>query len=350
MSKLFYDSLGKTTKWPNLPNLSPSSLTYEDVLLIPQNSSIASRSSVTTDLEFGPYKLTKPIISAPMDTISGERMIRELGRLGAIGTLPRGDINERLNICKRLSKEDVPCLYAIGLKNGLEEAKNLKEKGAKMILIDVAHGGMKQVRDLAKEIKTNLRLWVVAGNIVSFDQANAYKEAGIDYARVGVGPGGLCITRLVAGTGFPQLSAVFETTESGIQVIADGGIKDPGHFAKALAAGAQIAMIGSLFAGCDETPGEIIDGKKKARGQASADYMKDNAVSSGEFRAAEGISLTVPSKGPVEKVINDLMGGLRSAMTYAGAKNIKEFQDLAIFSVVSSATRQENNPWLKSLA
>lgn len=349
MSKIFYDSLGKTVKWPKLKNTQPASLTYDDVLLISQNSNINSRSNVDTKIKFGPYLLSKPIISAPMDTISGEKIIRQLAKLGAMGTLPRGDLKERMKICKRFSKENIPCLYAIGFKNGLEEAGELKKSGAKMILIDVAHGGMEQIKKLAKEIKTKLKLYVVAGNIVSYTQAVSYKKSKIDVARVGVGPGGLCITRLVAGTGFPQLSAIFETTSAGIPVIADGGIKKPADFAKAIAAGATVVMIGSLFAGCDETPGEVIRGYKNARGQASKDYMKDNEVLSGEFRAAEGISIKVPTKGPVENVINDLMGGLRSAMTYAGAVNIKDFQRKAIFSVVSPSTREENKPWLKSI-
>jgi IMP dehydrogenase len=346
VSKIFYNSLGKTLKWPRLINASPSSLTYDDVLLVPQSSNITSRENVTTKIKFGPYELTKPIISAPMDTISGEKMIRRLADLGAIGTLPRGDLSQRINLCKTFTTENIPCLYAIGLKNGFEEAKELKKAGAKMILVDVAHGGMFQVRQLAKEIKTKLKLTIVAGNIVTYTQAQEYVKDSVDIARVGVGPGGLCITRLVAGSGFPQLSAIFETTSAGIPVIADGGIKKPADFAKAIAAGASIVMIGSLFAGCDETPGEVVGGFKTARGQASKDYMKDAGVSTGEFRAAEGISIRVPTKGPAEHVINDLMGGLRSAMTYAGAENIKEFQKKAIFSIISGGTNDENKPWL----
>lgn len=349
MSKLFYSALGKTNIWPNIEN--PSSLTYDDVLLVPQNSNIESRSSVDTSIQFGPYKLTKPIITAPMDTISGEKMIRKLTKLGAIGSLPRGgDLNERLRICKELSKDNIPCLYSIGFKNGFEEARQLKENGAEMILIDVANGGMEQVKKFAQKIKRELKLTIVAGNIVTFDQAESYIEHGIDIARVGVGPGGLCITRLVAGTGFPQLSAVFETSSSKIPVIADGGIKKPGDFAKAIAAGAGIVMIGSLFAGCEETPGEIVDGFKKARGQASEDYMKDQGLISGEFRAAEGVSIKVPVKGSVENVVSDLMGGLRSAMSYAGAQSIADFQKKAVFTRVSENVREENKPWIKSIA
>jgi IMP dehydrogenase len=349
MSKIFYKALGKTEQWPNLTGANPVSLTYDDVLLVPQNSEVKSRSSVEIKVQFGPYILTKPIISAPMDTITGERMVRELARLGAIGILPRGEINERSEVCKRLSQENIPAVYAVGLKNGFEEAKILEVVGAKMVLIDVAHGGMKSVRELAQKIKKELKLWVIAGNIVTFPEAVEYKKAGVDIARVGVGPGGMCITRLVAGTGFPQLSAVFETTSAGIPVIADGGIKKPADFAKAIAAGATLVMIGSLFAGYDETPGEVKNGKKHARGQASAEYMKDNGVETGEFRTAEGIALEVSAKGPVEKLIDELMGGLRSAMTYAGAENIKDFQQKAQFCIVSSSVQSESIPWLSTM-
>jgi IMP dehydrogenase len=297
-------------------------------------------------VKFGPYTLTKPIITAPMDTISGEKMALELFKLGALGTIPRGEIKKRLEIAKKFSKDSIPAIYSVGLKDGFEEAKQLQKSGAEIILIDVAHGGMQIVKDLSKKIKKELNLFVIAGNIVSYEEALDYKKSGVDIARVGVGPGGTCITRLVAGTGFPQLSAVFETTSSGIPVIADGGIKKPGDFAKAIAAGALVVMVGSIFAGCDETPGEVINGMKVARGQASAEYMKDHGVEAGEFRAAEGISVKVPVKGPVRNVIDELMGGLRSAMTYAGAKSIDEFQRKSVFTSVSSSVGKESIPWL----
>ena len=347
MSKVFYKALGKKEDWPNVTGINPASLTYDDVLLIPQNSKIISRTNVETKIKFGPYYLDKPIISAPMDTISGEEMARELAKHGAIGTIPRGDINVRLAICEKFTKENIPAVYCVGLKNGFDEAKLLQEKGAKVILVDVAHGGMEQVKSLAKKIKKELNVYVIAGNIVNYDEANEYKRYDIDIARVGVGPGGLCITRLVAGTGFPQLSAVFETTSANIPVIADGGIKKSADFAKAIAAGASIVMVGSLFAGCDETPGEVKNGKKTTRGQASDAYMKDNGVETGEFRSAEGISVSVPTKGPVKNIVDELMGGLRSAMTYAGAETIEDFQKKSVFCVISPSTAVENTPWLK---
>jgi len=146
----------------------------------------------------------------------------------------------------------------------------------------------------------------------------------------------------VAGAGVPQMAAVLETAESGLTIIADGGIRKPADFAKAIAAGASLIMIGSLLAGTEETPGEVIGGKKKARGQASADYMKDNGVALGEFRAAEGIYTMVEVKGSAEHVIKDLAAGLRSAMSYTGASNLKEFQEKSQFVLVSKATIREN--------
>lgn len=350
MSKIFYRYLGETTTWPKLDATDPTLLTYDDVLLVPQISKVKSRSTVDTSIKFGPFKLTKPIIVAPMDTICGEKMIKELARLGALGILPRGDIKERLILCTKFTKENIPCVYAVGLKHGFEEARLLKSKGAQMILLDVAHGGLASVTKLAKLIKKELKLWIIAGNIATYPEAKAYIKDSVDIARVGIGPGGMCITRLVAGTGFPQLSAIFETTFAGIPVIADGGIKKPADFAKAIAAGAKIAMIGSLFGGTDETPGKVINGHKIVRGQASASYMKDNGVSVGEFRTAEGVVLHVPVKGPVENVVNQLMGGLRSAMSYAGAENIREFQKKAVFCLVSKSTERESSAWLSEIA
>lgn len=346
MSKTFYKSLGEKEIWPNLTGINPASLTYDDVLLVPQNSDVISREVVDTSVEFGPYKLSKPLMTAPMDTISGEKMIIELARLGAIGVLPRGKIKQRLEICKRLSQKNIPAVYAVGLKNGFNEAKLLKTSGAEIILVDVAHGGMESVRELAVRIKQELKLWVIAGNIVTYEEAVTYRKSNIDIARVGVGPGGTCITRLIAGSGYPQLSAIFETISAKIPVIADGGIKKPGDFAKAIAAGATMAMLGSLFAGYDETPATVRNGMKIVRGQASVSYMKDNGVSTGEFRTAEGITLEVPVKGPVENLINELMGGLRSAMTYAGAKDLRDFQKKAMFCKISESTLSENEAWL----
>jgi IMP dehydrogenase len=342
MSLTFYQALGKTEKWPNLSNIHPASLTYDDVLLVPQaRTEVGSRKETDISVKFGPFTLQKPIVTAPMDTVSGEKMAQLMSRLGGLTFMPRVFLNEALAACERLQKAKIEAVYSIGLKNSLEDAKAFKKLGAKVLLLDVAHGGMQSIIDAASEIQNKLKMTVIAGNIVSYDQAMTYKDAGLKIARVGVGGGGMCITRLVAGAGFPQLSAVFETVSSDLEIIADGGVRKPADFAKAIAAGARVIMIGSMLAGTEEAPGEVVGGVKKARGQASEDYMKDNGSKLGEFRSAEGIMTMVPYKGSAEWIINDLVGGLRSAMSYVGAKNITEFQKKAQFVAASNAAQGE---------
>lgn len=342
MSKNFYQALGKIETWPNLSNTHPASLTYDDVLLVPQaRTEVGSRRETDISVKFGPFTLEKPIVTAPMDTVSGEKMARLMHQMGGLTFMPRVFIDEALAACKSLQKDKINAVYSIGLKHAFEDAKAFKKLGAKVLLLDVAHGGMQSIIDAAAEIQEKLKMTVIAGNIVSYDQAMTYKEAGLKIARVGVGGGGMCITRLVAGAGFPQLSAVFETVSSGLEVIADGGIRKPADFAKAIAAGASVIMVGSMLAGTEEAPGQVVGGVKKARGQASEDYMKDNGSKLGEFRSAEGIMTMVPYKGSAEWIINDLIGGLRSAMSYVGAKNIKEFQAKAQFVIASQAAQGE---------
>jgi IMP dehydrogenase len=342
MSFKFYQSLGKTETWPNLSNIHPASLTYDDVLIVPQaKTKVGSRKETDISVKFGPFTLKKPIVTSPMDTVSGEKMAHLMHRLGGLTFMPRVFINEALTACERLQKNKIDAVYSIGLKNAFADATAFKKLGAKALLLDVAHGGMNSIIEKAEEIQKKLKITVIAGNIVSYDQAMTYKEAGLTIARVGVGGGGLCTTRLVAGVGFPQLSAVFETVSSGLEIIADGGIRKPADFAKAMAVGARVIMIGSMLAGTEETPGEVVGGVKKARGQASEDYMKDNGSKLGEFRSAEGIMTMVKYKGSAEWVINDLVGGLRSAMSYAGAKNIAEFQEKTQFVLASLAAQGE---------
>jgi IMP dehydrogenase len=264
-----------------------------------------------------------------------------------MGSLPRSrpeEFSENLAICGRLSADKVPCLYSVGLKDGLEQAKQLKDRGATFILVDVANGEMLQVKELAKEIKKKLKVSVVAGNIATRRGVESYTHYGIDVAKIGIGPGGLCTTRLIAGTGVPQLAALFDTSSVGVPIIADGGIVYPGDVAKAVAAGARMVMIGSLFAGTDETPGLVdANGLKTVRGQASLAYMKDNKVSHHK-KTPEGISAKVRAKGKVAHVISQIEGGLRSAMSYTGARTIREYQEKAIFCIASHATQKESQP------
>jgi IMP dehydrogenase len=204
---------------------------------------------------------------------------------------------------------------------------------------------MEKVKKTAAILKETLGLYVITGNIATYTQAMSYKKHGLDFARVGVGGGSVCITREVAGVGVPQLAAVLDTVASGLFIIADGGIKGSKDVAKAIAAGANLVMVGSLFAGTAEAP-KIRDEKGNLiyRGQASASYMKDNKTKVNEFRAAEGVEVTIKEKGPVSEVLHELSGGLRSSMSYAGARTIKEFQEKAIFNYVSRAAHFEGTP------
>lgn len=342
MSKIFYKALGETEEWPNLSHSRPASITYDDVLLVPQSKTkVLSRKETDISVNFGPFHLQRPIVTAPMDTVSGEKMAILMNRLGGLTFMPRVFLDDALAVCRRLQKAKVQAVYSIGLKNAVADAEAFKKLAVKVLLLDVAHGGMQKVIETAAEIQNRLKMTVIAGNIVSYDQAKAYKDAGLQIARVGVGPGGMCITRLVAGAGFPQLSAIWETTSAGVEVIADGGIRKPADFAKAIAAGAKVIMVGSMLAGTEEAPGEVVGGLKKARGQASEDYMKDRGTKLGEFRSAEGITAMVAYKGSAERIIDDLTGGLRSAMSYVGASTLAEFQEKTQFALISDSAQKE---------
>jgi IMP dehydrogenase len=344
MSKDFYLGLGKTEQWPALTRTDSMALSFDDVLIMPRNSTVASRKDVDTTAKLGPYTLQLPIISAPMDTITGEEMARKLHELGAIAALPRNPTEDSLAICERLVEDNIPCIYSVGLKGGFEHAKALKDRGAEVILLDVANGGSDVVRNEAIRMKKELKVTIIAGNISTYEQAERYKKDGIDIARVGIGGGGLCTTRLKTGVGTSQLSAIFEAVETGIPTIADGGIHYPGDVAKAMAAGATVVMIGSMFGGTQETPGIVIDGKKVVRGQASASYMDDNKVERSKHRTAEGITTQVNAIGSVSEIIEDISGGLRSAMSYVGADTLRSFYERTQFATISAATQKENQP------
>ena len=168
MSKTFYKALGKTEIWPEITGANPCEITYDDVLLVPQaDTQVASRVLPDISIKLGPYLLTKPIIVAPMDTICGEKMIRLMHSLGGIGVLPRGELQKNCQLCKQLTKEKVAAVYAIGLRDYLTQAKAFKKQGAKVLLLDVAHGGMRQVVEAAKEIQERLKLVVITGNIAN---------------------------------------------------------------------------------------------------------------------------------------------------------------------------------------
>jgi IMP dehydrogenase len=244
--------------------------------------------------------------------------------------------------------------------NGFERSERLVAAEVDLVVIDTAHGHSQRVLDAVTRVKKlSNRVEVIAGNVATADGAKALIDAGADAVKVGIGPGSICTTRIVAGVGVPQLTAIMDVVEAsdkaGIPAIADGGIKFSGDLAKALAAGASCAMIGSLLAGTDESPGEVYlhQGRsyKAYRGMGSIGAMARGSADryfQAEVRdqlklVPEGIEGQVPYKGPAAGVLHQLAGGLRAAMGYVGAANLAEFREKARFMRISSAALRESH-------
>ncbi len=244
-------------------------------------------------------------------------------------------------------------------------AQALAEAGADFLVVDTAHGHSQAVLDMVAQLKANLRVNVIGGNVASEAGAQALIDAGADGVKVGVGPGSICTTRVVAGVGVPQVTAIYEaakaTRRAGVPLIGDGGLQHSGDIAKAIAAGADVVMLGSLLAGCEEGPGEMvfIHGKqyKLYRGMGSLgamrnpergrSYSKDRYFQDDVLRedklVPEGIEGQVPYRGPLAAVASQLVGGLRAAMGYCGARNVAELQQ-ARFTQITAAGLTESHP------
>ena len=244
-------------------------------------------------------------------------------------------------------------------KKGMERTEMLIEAGVDVVVVDTAHGHSSRVIKAVSNIKKKYNIEVIAGNIATKEAAMALVDAGADAVKVGIGPGSICTTRIVSGIGVPQFTAIIETAEYlnkvGVPLIADGGIKYSGDLAKALAGGANCAMIGSLFAGSDESPGEIFlyqgrsykyyrgMGSTGAMARGSADRYFQEEVKDSHKLVPEGIEGQVPYKGPLSAVIHQLTGGLRASMGYTGAKDLNDFQKNVVFQKISSAGLKESH-------
>jgi len=245
--------------------------------------------------------------------------------------------------------------------SGFERSQRLVDAGVDLVVIDTAHGHSQRVLDAVARVKRlSNSVQVVAGNVATADGARALIDAGADAVKVGIGPGSICTTRLVAGVGVPQLTAIIDVVEAaaaaGVPAVADGGIRYSGDLAKALAAGASVAMIGALLAGTDESPGEVYlhqgrsykayrgMGSVGAMARGSADRYFQAEVQDSLKLVPEGIEGQVPYKGPAAGVLHQLSGGLRAAMGYVGAATLAEFRDKARMVRISAASHRESHP------
>ncbi len=280
-----------------------------------------------------------------------------------VGLITVKDIEKAVanpNACKdEQGRLRVAAATSVG-EAGYARSESLIDAGVDLVVVDTAHGHSRRVLDTVTRIKRmSNAVQVVAGNVATAEGAKALIDAGADSIKVGIGPGSICTTRIVAGVGIPQLTAIMDTVEvakkANLPVIADGGIKYSGDLAKALAAGADVAMVGSLLAGTDETPGEVFlyqgrsyktyrgMGSVGAMARGSADRYFQQEIKDTLKLVPEGIEGQVPYKGPVANVLHQLVGGLRAAMGYVGARNLAEFHDKAEFVRISGAALRESH-------
>jgi len=332
------------------------SLTFDDVTLIPGYSSVLPSKTVTSVKLANNLNLGIPLISSAMDTVTESKMAIALSKAGGLGIIHRNlNIERQVKEVKKVKKSKYLVGAAIGVSPGdLERAIELNKANVDLIIIDTAHGHTKKVLDTIKVIRKKIKNCVLcAGNIATGKAAKFLADNGVDIVKVGIGPGSICTTRLVAGIGVPQLSAVMEVKKAlknyKTRIISDGGIKFSGDLAKAIAAGADAIMIGSLFSGTSESPGKIFKYKGKffknfrgmgsvgAMSVGSADRYYQKKVKDVTKYVPEGVEGMVKFKGPVEKIIYNLIGGLKSSMGYLGAKTIKDLQKNGEFVKITKA-------------
>ena len=328
-------------------------LTYNDVLLVPQYSDIVSRNEVklTSNLSDDQFRL--PIIASPMDTVSEKDMVVAMADEGGLAIIHRyNTIEEQIKIVEssiaNLVNPDSPVAAAIGTTGDyLERAVALVGHGAKILCVDVAHGHhvlMKLAFLKLREILGDT-VHIMAGNVATLEGYNDLVDWGADSVRCNIGGGSICSTRVQTGHGVPGLHTIIDCARSDrdAPIIADGGIRNSGDIVKALAAGADFVMLGSLLSGTDETPGDVIntrEGKFKAyRGMASKDAQVEWR---GRTASLEGIATTVPCKGPVVDILLELERGVRSGLSYSGARTITELQAKARFIRQTSSGQTES--------
>ena len=339
--------------------------TYNDIFLVPQYTELESRKAADTSTIFGGMKLDIPFISANMDTITGPEMAKALWNIGAIGALHRfndteGAIKDYVNVRHNDGKDIAgECIVSIGVnKDFKQRAIALYGVGARLFVVDVAHGHSAQVKNtlcwLRKEFADDIT--IIAGNVAAPVAVHDLASWGADVVKVGVGPGSVCKTRVVTGHGVPQFSCLLECAIAadlvGCKLIADGGIRNSGDIVKSFVAGADYVMLGSLLSGTQETPGDVIikdNGEKikQFRGMASNDAQVDYKGKGKYLPAEEGISSTVKYKGAAIDIILELKKGLQSGMSYCNAAQLNKIYHNAVWALQTTSGLNEGTPHLK---
>jgi IMP dehydrogenase len=319
-------------------------LSFDDVLIVPRYSEVRTRSSVDVSTTLGGIELKVPFVAANMDTVCGPKMAVAIDAVGGIGVIHRHiPLTERF---ASVAGNTVNVGVAFGVNENLDTVISEANRWrTPMLVLDIAHGHSKHALDALQYVRrgVNYDATFVGGNVATHEAVAAFASAGADVVKVGIGPGSVCSTRVVTGVGVPQMTAIEQCADAadrcGIQIIADGGIKRIGDAAKALAAGADAVMIGNMFAGTEESPGETIEVSGKR-------YKHHRGMASSEAGSAypEGVSGLVPVKGSVASVVEQLTKGVASACSYVGAHNLAEFQRNAGFIEISSAALHESAP------
>ncbi len=334
-------------------------LTFDDVLIIPQRSSIRSRHDVSLHTQFSRrLELEIPLVAANMDTICEHEMAITMAQLGGLGVIHRfmDPQSQADQVAQVKSAGPLQVAAAVGIDDILKRSHLLVDAGADALVLDIAHGHSDHAIEAVEELKSqHSEVDIVAGNVATATGARDLVDAGADAIKVGVGPGSMCITRMVAGVGMPQLSAIAEVAESvDVPVIADGGVRSSGDIAKALAGGGTSVMVAGILAGTKETPGEIEQGphglQKRFRGMASFEAIRARADRQCEDlgedyledRAPEGVESAVPYRGEATTLVRQLMAGVRSAMSYSNARNLSEFRSQAEFVRITAMGYTEN--------
>lgn len=355
-------------------------LTFDDILLIPAESHVLPN-EVDLHTELAPnLKLKIPLISAGMDTVTEGAMAIAMALQGGLGVIHKNmSINAQAGEVANVKNVVVPndvskaavdgqnhllVAAAIGVTSDtFERAEALLEKGADAIVIDTAHGHSAGVLRKIKEIREHFpNVTLIAGNIATGDAARALFDAGVDVVKVGIGPGSICTTRVVAGVGVPQITAIYDAATAAREyhkpIIADGGIKYSGDIVKALGAGGNAVMLGSMLSGTTEAPGDIFesDGKKfktyrgmgsvgaMAQSHGSSDRYFQGGVNEANKLVPEGVEARVAYKGDVSDIIFQIIGGLRSGMGYVGASKIDQLRENAQFVKITNAGLRESHP------